>query len=274
MILHLPRTDAANWTGLARWPLAAGAALALAGAGGAHTALMGGAVMFAAVLGSVGGFAFGPICGIVLLGLVDDPVRLVQIAVLCSVANQAIMVWSLRRDIEWRTVGRFLAGGALGLPIGVWLLLHADRYAYSMALGLMLLLYCSYRLMVAPRTWRPASCLVDVVTGVLSGVTGGAAAFPSGPIIVRCGLKGIDPVHQRAVFQPVILVLQVSALMLVTTLQHAAGTSSLTPGDALLVPASLVGAQAGLALFRSMSTPQFNRLVTVLLLVSAVAMIV
>ena len=83
------------------------------------------AVALAAALASIGGFAFGPICGAMLLPLADTPVGAVQIMLACSVANQALSVWSLRRAIDWRGLLPFLAGGVFGVPVGVHLLLTA-----------------------------------------------------------------------------------------------------------------------------------------------------
>jgi uncharacterized membrane protein YfcA len=68
----------------------------------------------AAMLSSIAGFAFSPICGAMLFHLVPEPVRAVQIIIVCSIANQAAMTWELRREIDWRAMRIYLAGGACG----------------------------------------------------------------------------------------------------------------------------------------------------------------
>ena len=59
------------------------------------------AVFVAALTSSIAGFAFSAICGAMLFHLLDDPVQVVEIMMICSIAGQALMVWSLRRDIAW-----------------------------------------------------------------------------------------------------------------------------------------------------------------------------
>jgi hypothetical protein len=38
-------------------------------------------------------------------------------ALICCIAGQALMVWSLRRDIAWHGLKPFVVGAAIGLPI-------------------------------------------------------------------------------------------------------------------------------------------------------------
>jgi hypothetical protein len=53
------------------------------------------AVFVAALTSSIAGFAFSAICGAMLFHLLDDPVQVVEIMMICSIAGQALMVWSL-----------------------------------------------------------------------------------------------------------------------------------------------------------------------------------
>ncbi len=81
------------------------------------------AVFVASTLSSIAGFAFSAICGAMLFHLLADPVKVVQVMIVCSIATQLLSVITLRNAIDWRRLGRFLAGGALGLPVGVALLI-------------------------------------------------------------------------------------------------------------------------------------------------------
>ena len=258
--------------GFAKWPALAAAALGVAAIAGPHQAAVGGAVMAAALVGSIGGFAFSPICAIALLLLVREPMQAAQIILMCSVANQATMVWSLRRDVPWGDVAIFVVGGLLGLPAGVWLLINADRHAYALTLGGILLAYSSYRLFAPPRVWLPTNRALDALAGLVGGLTGGAAAFPSGPVVVRCGLLGLDARRQRALYQPYVLAMQSASLVLIAAVRPSA-QAGLDPQDLLIVPASLVGTQLGMALFGRLSTAQFTRAITFLLLISGLGLL-
>jgi uncharacterized protein len=115
---------------------------ALARGGLSHSAVAAVAVIGAAALISgLAGFAFSAICGAVLFQSGHDNIGLVEVLMVCSIANQALSVWLLRRDIEIVALAPFVFGGLAGVPIGVWMLLHLDARAFSSTLGLLLVAY-------------------------------------------------------------------------------------------------------------------------------------
>lgn len=236
--------------------------------------LIGAAVGVGALLSSIAGFAFSPICGAVLFHLGEDPVRLVQIMITCSIANQAAMTWAGRRDIDWNGLSRFLAGGAAGLAFGIWLLLHADRATYTEALGLFLLAYGAYMLARKPIVVALQHPALDLGAGFLGGITGGAAGFPGASVTIWCGMKGWDKARQRAMFQPFILIMQVAALVGISLSGRPLGGShGFDPANLLFVPPSLLGTSLGLKLYARLSDRQFSRAVNLLLIVSGLSYI-
>ena len=145
------RPGAAN--SLAHWLALAGASLlcaVLVAQHGFHIGAIMLAIGLAALLSSIAGFAFSAICGAMLFHLSHDPVQVVQIMITCSIANQAAMTLGMRRDIDWQGLSVYLAGGAFGLAIGVWSLLHADRALYIPTLGVFLLAYGAYERVRGP----------------------------------------------------------------------------------------------------------------------------
>lgn len=242
--------------------------LLLAGRAGIPSAQVMLAIAAAAALSSIGGFAFSAICGAVLFHLDIDPVQVVEIMMLCSVANQAAMVWALRRSIDWHNLAVFLVGGALGLPAGVWLLLHAQRSGYTHALGIFLILYGSYMLLRRPLILRRQYPGLDVAVGVLGGITGGAVGFPGAFVTIWCAMKGWDKDRQRAIFQPFILIMQVAALLTLAVVQGTSTGHGFALGDLLCVPGSLLGTVVGLLCYKVMSDRHFARAINLLLVVS------
>lgn len=259
----------ATWIGLA----VVGALLL--GRNDYHADLIMASIALASLLSSIAGFAFSAICGALLFHLSDDPVQVVQVMVMCSIANQVAMTWAARRDIVWRELSVYLAGGATGLTGGVWLLLHTDHARYAPALGLFLLIYGLYMLLRKPLVIPRQHVALDFVTGFLGGITGGAAGFPGAFVTIWCSMKGWDKARQRAVFQPFILIMQVLALMTISLLhRHSIGGLGFDPADLLFIPASLFGTSLGLALYRRLSDSQFARAVNVLLIASGLSYIV
>ena len=258
-----------------RWIALAGASLVcaiLAVRHGLHVETTMLAIAVASLVSSIAGFAFSAICGAMLFHLSGDPVQVVQIMMTCSIANQAAMTWSTRRDIDWPGLLVYLTGGAFGLMIGVWILLHADRAAYIPGLGVFLLVYGAYMLVRKPMIIRRQHAALDFAMGLLGGVTGGAAGFPGAAVTIWCGMKGWDKARQRAVFQPFILIMQVVALLAITLARHAGAAGvGIGIGNLLFIPPSLLGTALGLALYRRMSDNQFARVVNLLLVASGLS---
>jgi hypothetical protein len=240
-----------------------------------HNAPVIASISLAAFLGSIAGFAFSAICGAFLFHLADDPVRVVEIMLVCSIANQASMTWSLRRNIDWPALSIYLVGGAIGVAGGVWILLHAGRRIYTHAIGTFLLAYGTFMLFRKPMVLRFQHPALDFIVGVLGGITGGAAGFPSAAPSIWLSMKGWDRLRQRGVLQPYILVMQLAALLVITVAQpHTGGPTRLTAGTLLFIPISLFGTSLGMALYRRMSDIQFARAVNVLLIASGLGFVI
>jgi uncharacterized membrane protein YfcA len=233
-----------------------------------HRAFLFATIGLASLLSSIGGFAFAAICGAMLFHLGDDPVVVVQIMMTCSIANQAKMTWDLRRDVDWGSLRRFLAGGVFGLPIGVWLLLHVERAPYLHALGVFLVVYGGYMLFRRPFV-AFQSAGRDVAAGFLGGITGGVLGFPGASVTIWCGTKGWDKNRQRAVFQPFILIMQVAALVLISVARSGHGVAY-DPFSLVYIPAGLLGTAVGLACYQKLSDSQFSRVVNTLLIASGI----
>src|SRR5215472_4850091 len=108
------------------------------------------AVLAASTVSSIAGFAFSAVCGAMLFHLMDSPVAAVQTMIVCSIAIQMFSVVALWRTIDWRSLPIFLAGGVLGVPAGVYLLLHLQTAVYRDLMGGLLILYGSYLLLAPP----------------------------------------------------------------------------------------------------------------------------
>lgn len=259
---------------------AEGAVLSLHGHGRIAAALL--AVLLASSASSIAGFAFGALCGAVLFHLIDSRVLAVEVLLVCSIAIQSFSVATLWRSIDWRSLPGFLIGGFLGVPAGVYLLLHLPSDVYRDTIGSLLIVYGGYQLVAyggyqMPR-WRTREfrlrALADAYAGFLGGLTGGLAASPGAFVSIRCSFKGWDKARQRGVYQPFILIMQPVALLSIHMMRPTSPTA--TPQDwktLAFVPAALLGAWFGLRIFKRLSDRQFGVALNVLLIVSGVGLI-
>lgn len=231
------------------------------------------AVFIAASVSSIAGFAFSAICGAMLFHILADPVYSVQIMMVCSVAGQAMMVWSLRRSIPWQQLAIFLAGAAPGLPVGLFVLLSSQSPLYAASFGVLLVAYASFMLFRPVTVVRTQHAVLDAFVGFLGGITGGLAAFPGAFVTIWCGLKGWDKERQRSLYQPFILVVQAVAIVALAAFGAARGgatASSLLDGI-MYLPAMLGGCALGMSWFRRISDRHFTALVNWMLIASGVS---
>ena len=228
-----------------------------------------GAVFVASLVSGIAGFAFSALAGAMLFHVLSDPVRIVMIMITCSIASQIVMTWMVRNQIDWPGLLQYCISGSLGLPIGIWVLLHADRVLYTRILGGFLLAYGSYMLLRKAVAVRHPPAIADMIAGFLGGITGGAAGFPSVFVSIWCSMKGWNKARQRAVIQPFILIMQLGSLLAIGLMQQShLGGSRCQLRDLAYVPASLLGTLLGMALYGRLTDVQFGRAVNLLLVIS------
>ncbi len=233
------------------------------------------AVFVASTVSSIAGFAFSALCGALLFHLVDTPVHAVQVMIVCSIAIQMLSVVALWRTIDWRSLGVFLIGGFLGVPVGVYLLLHLSTATYKGVMGGLLVAYGCYLLLRRPVCVLRLGSLSDTCAGFLGGITGGLAGFPGAFVTIWCGLKGWDKARQRGVYQPFILIMQPATLLVIHLMQPSSSShAQMDLKTFAFVPAALLGAWFGLRIFKRLSDRQFEIVVNALLIVSGVGLIV
>jgi len=219
--------------------------------------------------GFVSGLAgFGT--GLVALGLwlhVVEPALAAPLVVICSVVAQLQSLFVVRRAMNWRRLWPFIAGGLIGVPLGVMALDQVPAEPFRAALGAFLVIYSaamllSGRLPVVAWGGRAA----DAIIGFGGGILGGAAGL-SGPLpTLWCGLKGWNKDEQRAVFQTFNLSILASALVA----YGVQGVLTAEVGRLALIclPGTVFGVWLGMKTYGRVDDRQFRRIVLWLLLVS------
>jgi len=227
------------------------------------------AILISALLSSIAGFAFSPLAGSILFHLVPDPVLVIKILLIASIAQQVFCTWWLRSLVNVGELAPYLVGSLTTLPLGLLLLLRTHATIYLPVLGGLLIGYGAF--VLAKPVIRSGSnpLLGRIAMGALGGLTGGVAAFPSAFVTIWCQAQGFSKERQRSIIQPFILVNQLWAFAALTFL-HPVGAISV--GLVKYVPPALLGAYIGLRLFESLSTAGFNRVVALFLVFSGIVM--
>lgn len=193
---------------------------------------------------------------------------------LASVAAQIVGLLAVRKAFAWRPAMPYLAGGAVGVPLGVLALSAATPFVLRTSVGAFLLVYAAYQLLrrrplaVGDRGGRVADALVGAGGGFLGGFAGLSGPLP----LVWLQLRGGPSERQRATYQPFnIVVLVLAALGMGLSGQISAGVLHVA---LLCLPVTLLGAWIGARAYLGVGERTFQRIVLSLLMASGGILIV
>jgi uncharacterized membrane protein YfcA len=234
------------------------------------TALFLSGTFLAALVAGLGGFAFGIIAAAVWLYILT-PLQTATLIMCLGLVVQGYSVWKLRDALDWRRLSPLIIGAAFGVPLGVFILAHADPHYLRRGVGIVLMVFSLYGLLRPAITPIKSGALVgDLGAGLLNGVLGGATGLAGIVAIIWCQLRGWTKDQQRAVFQPVgVATFAMSAAWLGSQGSIAREVIWLF---AVGLPVLLAGTWLGLKFYGRLDEAQFRKVVLILLLGSGVVM--
>jgi uncharacterized membrane protein YfcA len=229
-----------------------------------------GATFAAALVAGLAGFAFGLVAAAVWLHILS-PLQTATLIIAFGLVVQGYAVWRLRAALQWRRLLPFVAGAAIGVPLGVAILRYADPSHVRAGVGVLLVLYSLYGLARPALKPIAAGPVADAGVGFLNGVLGAMTGLAGILVTIWCGLRGWSKDEQRAVFQPVgVAIFALSAAWLGARGAISADTLRLF---AIGLPVLLAGTWLGLKLYGRLDDASFRKVVLGLLLVSGVALL-
>jgi len=223
-----------------------------------------------AFVAGLSGFAFGLVAASLWLYILS-PVQSASLIVSFGLLVQGYSVWKLRGALDWQKLWPFAIGAALGVPAGTTLLIWCRPASVRVAVGIFLILYALYgffRPSLKPIVagGRIGDAVVGFANGALAGLTGLAGIL----VTIWCGLRGWPKERQRAVFQPIaVIVFLMTAVWLGVKGTWTVETSKLF---VLGLPCLLAGTWLGLKLFGRINEAAFRKVVLALLFGSGAAL--
>jgi len=217
------------------------------------------------------GFGFG-LVAMSFWAWVLDPRLAAVLAVFGALTGQILAAFTVRRGFDWRLVGPFVAGGLVGLPLGLALLPHLDAVRFRAGVGALLALWCPLMLFSTrlPRLGFGGRW-ADAAAGACGGFMGPLGGFTGVIPTLWCTLRGLERDAQRAVIQNFNL-----AMLAATLASYLAGgivTRPMLPLMAVVAPALVLPALAGMKVYFGISPQAFRTVVLALLAASGVAML-
>ena len=208
------------------------------GPGGAAYAVA--AVLVAGVVRGFTGFGMSAII-VLALSMILPPAQVVPMALVMEIAASAHMLPAAWRHVDWTYARGLLAGSALGIPLGVALLVYVPPDPMRMALsafvlGMSALLLGGFRFHGRPGTrWGYG-------VGLVAGIANGAASFGGQPTALFLLSTPIAAAAARATLVFLAIVTSIYGAIM-AHLGGLLGSAVLGRGALLLIPMA-----AGIAL--------------------------
>ena len=231
--------------------------------------VVGGAALAGFVQG-LSGFAFS-LVAISVWAWALAPQIAAPLAVFGALLGQIASLASVRGGFDVRRIAPLVLGGAIGVPIGVFVLHNVDPLRFKLAIGVFLTLYALYGLLTsgAVRITAGGSGL-DAFVGLFGGVMGGLGGMSGSVPAIWTQLRGWTRDLRRATMQ----VYNIAMHALTLTIYARTGTLDPTIFRlfAIVAPAMLIPSYIGGRLYRRFSETAFTRVILLLLLASGAAL--
>lgn len=195
------------------------------------------------------------------------PAETVPVVVSSFFVMHVVLIFLMRRELEFQYFWPFLIGGAIGVPIGASLLMIIEPATFKMVAGAGLALYGITMLVLRNLPHITAGGrLLDSFVGWIGGVLGGFAGLSGFVPGVWCTQRGWSSAQSRGVTQPFILSMHGMALGWLTY----GGMVTTTTGRRFLIalPAIALGAWLGLKLYRKFDETKFRQCVFAILILA------
>ena len=216
------------------------------------------------------GFAAGLVVSGVWLHIIT-PLQTAVLIAAYGMVNQAYGIWKVRNALQWRRILPFVIGGAVGVPLGAYLVTYLNPVYVRVGVGVLLIVYSIYNLTrpaIAPIKSNPA---LDTGIGVMNGLLGGLTGLGGVISTIWVQLGGGTKDAQRAIFQPVMFsTFVMSAVALGVAGAYTVATVKLY---LLALPVLSAGVWCGVHLYGRLDDLAFRRVILILLLASGLSLI-
>lgn len=228
-----------------------------------------------ALLGSIAaggtGFAFGLAASAIWLHRID-PLQSGMLIAGCGLMLHLTTIWQQRQHVEPARIWPFVAGGLVGVPIGVHFLAYTDAGALKIVLAVFLIAFGAYALL-APKLpavtggGRPADVSIGFIGGILGGLGGYSGVLPT----IWTQLRGWPKEMARAVYQPYVIVMQAVTLAGILWVARDRADLKLL---VMILPPLFLGTWIGWKLYGKLDDRRFRQAIAVLLIASGFTLIV
>ena len=217
----------------------------------------------AALPQNVAGFGFALVLA-PLLVLFLDPEETVIIVNILAMLSATAVVWRLRHAVVWRTVKVLFVASLFGMPLGLLVLLAVNPTVIQVLIALAVL---SGTLALARGLTIGGSGAIAAAAGVAGGFLRISTSAAGPPVILYLQARQLPPDPFRATGSFFLMATGAVAIVLYAATGSLDADVGLAVGAA--IPGVAIGTAVGAAFAGRVSERWFRRLVTVLLVATA-----
>lgn len=214
------------------------------------------------------GFGFA-LVAVPLLALLFGPEEAVVVATSQSAVFTLYAGIRLRNDVHWPTVGIFSFMGAVGMPLGLFVLYVTDVKVLSAIIGFLVVVFSLYSAVGGRATWLPAPRLLG---GFLSGAFLTATGMNGPPLVAALDAIGLPPNTFRATLQAAFSLQDFLAILGFVVIGLVDAEVFIVV--AISIPFLYLGWHVGNIFYRKLAVRTFRIAVLSILLISGISAII
>ena len=139
-------------------------------------------IIIAGFLQGLTGFGFA-LVALPLLGLFIDIKTSIPLIILLALCISVTLSVQLRNSINLKSIYVLMAATIPGIPLGVYTLKHIPAEILALSLGILMIVFTSYQLLVKPLP-KQLGIFPTALAGFLSGAIGGSIGAGGPPVII------------------------------------------------------------------------------------------
>ncbi|WLR50821.1 sulfite exporter TauE/SafE family protein [Bacillus tianshenii] len=221
-------------------------------------------ILLASILQTSTGFGFSILATPFLL-LLFEPREAIQINLILSLFISIALISSIKKDIDYGILKRFVVGSAAGLPVGILIFIFLDMNKLKLGISLIILLL-TMLLILKFRVEQSKNR--DLVVGGLSGSLTSSIGMPGPPILLYFSGTNTQKEKLRGTTLGFYLFIYLMSLVIQITFVGTNKTIWISSGFAL--PLVLLGLYIGQRLFKRINQRLFRMFTYFILLFTGI----
>jgi len=225
-------------------------------------------ILLASILQTSTGFGFS-ILAIPFLLLLFEPKEAIQINIILSLFISISLLTTIKRDIDFGVIKRFVIGSAVGLPMGMMIFVFLDVEKLKFGISLIILLVM-VMLILKLRIHQSKSR--DLFVGGLSGSLTSSIGMPGPPLLLY--FSGTETSKEKLRGTTLAYYLFIYSTALIMQIIFVGTNKKIWMASSFALPLVLVGLYLGQILFKRINQRTFRLFTYVILLFTGIYLLI